>query len=415
MSRKLEAGSWKLGAGSWFCATALTLGLAVRVIALPLPGTTDLPIFELWADTASSEGVGRIYGTGGVFPERRLLERGGVRTKVNYPPLVLYEFIAAQTLHLPLKALTVIADLLIVLVLWLGVRARAPADHTAPGTALAYWLNPAAILTGSVLGYVEPLMAAPATAAVVAAGSSRAGLAGMLVAAAACTKPLALISMPATLLALIAAPGPLSRAVRVARLAGGASLVTLILIAPVLWNDGALNMAWSLAAPLRDPFLSGNAANLWWLVGLVFPQAPLDACRAFGALLTVSAGAWAITAARPRADLRLSAAAGAFSIHAYHVLAVSVHEAHLFPAVPLLALAAAGHPRLWSPFAIVSAIAVLNLDLFYGLGVGTTHLVPRSIAGVESATLLAVGNCLALVWHAMVFAGECRAQAAPSA
>jgi hypothetical protein len=108
---------------------------------------------------------------------------------------------------------------------------------------------------------------------------------------------------------------------------------------------------------------------------------------------TLAMIAWSVATAPRGADLWLSAAAGGFAIHAYDVLAVSVHEAHLFPAVPLLALAAAGRPRLLTPLLIVSGVAAVNVLRITGLPM----------------TLLAIGNCLALVWHARLYARECRA------
>ena len=359
------------------------LGLALRIAAVPLPGASDAPIFELWADTASVEGVGRLYGTGGVFPERRLLERDGVRTKVNYPPLLLYEFVAARAMHLPLKALGIVADALLGLLLWAGLRAR--------GAALAVWLNPAVILTGSVLGYVEPMMALPATAAVIAAASGHAALAGMLIAAAVLTKQLAVLIVPAV---LMACAGRRRHAVL------GAAAVSIAIGAQVAASGGALNMAWSLAAPLRDPFLSGDAANLWWLIGRVSAPVPLDVYRAVGAAATVAAVAWSIAALPRRAPAWAPAAAAAFAVHAYAVLAVSVHEPHLSVAVPLLAVAAAGRRAFWGPFLLVSAIVAIN--------------VPR-IAGPTAMSLLALGNCAGLAWHARVYARECRASRMPIA
>ena len=363
----------------------VALGIAARLVALPLPGSTDMPVFALWADTAAAEGVGRIYGTGGVFPERRLLERDGVRTKVNYPPLLLYEFAAARALRLPLKALSVCSDAVLALVLWLAVRSRSPGRSRAWASPFAYWLNPAAILTGSVLGYVEPLAALPATAAVIAAAAGQGAVAGALFAAAVLTKQIGVLVAPALCLAL-------GRR----RLAGavvGAVLTALVICAQVAWSGGALNMAWSLAAPLRDPFLSGDAANLWWLVGLTRVHVPLDLWRLIGGAAAVSAILWSIAAAPATVDVWLAAAAAGFAVHAYDVLAVSVHEPHLFPAVPLLALAAAGRPRFVVPFLAVSAIAALNVLRIGGL----------------TMTLLAMANCLALAWHARVYARECRA------
>jgi hypothetical protein len=371
----------------------LALGLAARVVALPLAGATDMPVFALWADTAAGEGVGGIYGTGGAFPERRLLERDGVLTKVNYPPLLLYEFAAARALRLPLKALSVVSDAALTLVLWLAVRARSPGWRAEWTASLGYWLNPAAILTGSALGYVEPLLALPATAAVIAAGSGWAMLSGALLTAAVLTKQLALLAAPASLLALAGSSSSASARERLVRFSTGVMLAAFVICAQVAWNGGALNMAWSLLAPLRDPFLSGDAANLWWLIDPVRVAVPLDVLRAIGAAATIAAIAWSIAVAPRRRELWIGAAAGAFAIHAYDVLAVSVHEPHLFPAVPLLALAAAGRRRFAVPFLMVSAIAALNVLRIAGL----------------TMVLLACANCLALAWHARVYAGECRA------
>src|SRR5262245_63868596 len=72
-------------------AAAAVAAAALRIAVLPLHGSTDLPYFRVWARYAASEGVARMYGTGGRFPERRLLEDRGVRTKVDYPPVALYE------------------------------------------------------------------------------------------------------------------------------------------------------------------------------------------------------------------------------------------------------------------------------------------------------------------------------------
>ena len=368
----------------------LALGVAARIVALPLPASTDMPVFALWADTAAGEGVGRMYGTGGVFPERRLLERNGVRTKVNYPPLVLYEFAAARTLHLPLKALSVVSDAALAFVLWLGVRPRSPRLGAEWTASLGYWLNPAAILTGSVLGYVEPLAALPATAAVVTAASGQAVLAGVLLASAVLTKQLAVLVAPAMWLAL-------GRRQRVGALAG-AALASVVICGQVAWSGGALNMAWSLAAPLRDPFLSGDASNLWWLIGQLPARVPLEVSRAAGAAMTIAVIAWSLAAVPRRAPRWAPAAAAALAVHAYGGLAGSVHEAHLFLAVPLLALAAADRRAFRGPFLLVSAIVTLT--------------VPR-IAGPMPMALLSVTNCAALVWHAHVYRRETNGLFAP--
>src|SRR5207245_7756752 len=126
-----------------FFAGAIAIGAALRIVALPLPGTTDVPIFKVWAFHAATEGVGRLYGTGGRFPERRLLRFQGIRTKIDYPPIALYELGAAgrvyrrvnggrfpDTPRLPaaIKTLDLIADAALIWILFLAVRRRLSAD-----------------------------------------------------------------------------------------------------------------------------------------------------------------------------------------------------------------------------------------------------------------------------------------------
>jgi len=94
------------------------------------------------------------------------------------------------------------------------------------------------------------------------------------------------------------------------------------------------------------------------------------------------------------------ASLAAFSIHAYAVLAVSVHENHLAGALPFLALAYAGHRRLLPVLAAVSVIAALNMNVLYGLGVGIGWAIPRTVAGLDIMVPLATANVLTLAWHA---------------
>src|SRR5262249_2615176 len=86
--------------------------------------------------------------------------------------------------------------------------------------------------------------------------------------------------------------------------------------------------------------------------------------------------------------------------------AVQVHENHLFAAVPLLVIAAAGRRRLVPVLAVVTAIVALNLNLFYGISEDVGYAVPRSVTIVDFTVVLAAINCAALVWHGMVFRRE---------
>jgi len=391
---------------------AVILGAAIRIAALPMAGTPDVRIFRVWALHAVDRGVGRLYGSGGDFPNRLVLIGDGVRTKVDYPPLALFELEAAaylarivapdlpeRSVTIAIKAVVVAASMslgLLIAVMLKGI------STTAVGlrAALRLWLDPASIAIGSVFGYLEPLYLLPVMSALMAASNGRAALAGALFAAAFLTKPLAVFFAPAIAAALWWTADGHAR-VRFLQAIGAFAAVTAIVIAPVVANGGTWNMVWGVGSLLRDPFLTGNAANAWWLLGAPF-DAPLDVLRVVGALATVGAIWWAFTRVPRGADLSLLAAAAAFSVHAYALLAVSVHENHLYSVIPPLALAAATRPRFRGVLAAASVVTVLNVALFYGPGIDFD-------AGLQSgiASLLASLNVIAFIGHAAVLNREC--------
>jgi hypothetical protein len=112
-------------------------------------------------------------------------------------------------------------------------------------------------------------------------------------------------------------------------------------------------------------------------------------------------------------DLWLLAALAAFTVHAYTTLSVQVHENHVFGAVPLLVLAAAGRRAFRPVLVVVSAIAALNLNVFYGFGDGIGYAIPRDVTIIDLSVVLAVANCAALAWHAWIFSRECSTAGAP--
>jgi hypothetical protein len=281
------------------------------------------------------------------------------------------------------------------LLLFAGL-SRAASDTAGTRAAIRLWLDPASMLIGAALGYLEPLYLLPAMAALFAASRGRGGLAGACLGAACLTKQLAVLFAPAVLAALWRAPDPRRQIARALAASAGAAVLAA---GQVILNGGLLNMSWSVAAPLRDPFLTGNATNLWWLLGQPF-GAPLDLLRVAGAVATLGAIGWAIARLPRSPDVALLAAAAGFSIHAYAVLAVSVHENHLYGAVPPLVAAAAVRPGFRGVLTAVSAVVFLNVGLFYGFELEPG---PALTAGV---TLLACGNCAALVWHARVLGRE---------
>ena len=206
-----------------FLAVVLT-GLLLRAIALPGPGTGDLTVFKVWTYNAARHGVADMYGTGGPADEWHPLDYAGVVGYVVYPPLVLYELGASGQLywlwshhHFPntvalnafVKLPAFFAEIGLALLLFLLTRERL-GTVVARLSASAYWLNPAALVNASVLGYLDAQFALPAVAAVAAGALGWPTMAGGLVAASILTKPQGLFVAPAVALALWTA-GPSNR------------------------------------------------------------------------------------------------------------------------------------------------------------------------------------------------------------
>jgi hypothetical protein len=85
---------------------------------------------------------------------------------------------------------------------------------------------------------------------------------------------------------------------------------------------------------------------------------------------------------------------------------MQVHENHLFGTVPLLTFAAAGRPRFLALAIATSAIYAGNMTVIYGFGDSPSFAL-RTLGGIDLTLVLAVANCAALCWHAVVFQSEC--------
>lgn len=423
----------------WF-VTALVAGTVVRLAALPLPGTHDIVAWKIWSYNAANEGVSRLYGVGGAPPEHRVIAYLNAETTVNYPPLALYElgwagrvyrwlnrggFPNTTALTVAIKAPAAVADAGFAVLLFSVIRRRL-GEGAARWATIAYWLNPGVVLDGVVLGYLDPQYALPAAGCLIAATEGWLATAGALGAAAVLTKPQAIVALPALVLLLPGASACL-------RVAVGALVTTGLLVAPVVAAGGGPNMMQALGRLASHDMLSGNACNLWWIVGYLvrvqytvsdyglwgaiarptkilqitrFIEIGYPNPRPIGAVLVVIAVIWALWTARRSKDLWMVAAVGAFTTHAYATLSAQVHENHLYAAPPLLALAAAGRPGFRPVFFAVTAIFTLNLNLFYGIGEDVGYALPRSLTIIDATVVLAIVNCIALVWHARVLRRE---------
>jgi hypothetical protein len=427
------------------------VGLLIRVAATPLDGTEDVMVWKTWGYGALHQGVTTLYGVGGNPPVRGLVHWGNRSTTVDYPPVALYELAASarvyagfspqfkntRWLNVAVKVPGLLAEVTLTWLLYALAR-RGYGLFASRWVAMAYWANPASVLNGAVLGYLDPLMALPAVASVAAVVAGAPVLAGALIALACFTKAQAIFLLPVVILAAWN-DSAVKPAWAVARTLAAAAIASVAILLPYLIVGAGANVLQGVSSLLRHDMLSAYAANLWWvvtyfmrasyavadmgtwaawtmpmrilgmstIVRLGYPD-PRPFATAAVALVTL----WGLWQARRARDLSLLCALGAFIIHAYFVLAVAVHENHLYLAVPLLALAAGARPQLRRIHIAVSAVIALNLFLFFGLGRGIP-LPPRTFTIIDATVLLAAANCVLFLWHARAFGSECKLPEAP--
>jgi hypothetical protein len=428
-----------------FLALVLASAL-VRLAALPLPGTEDVPAWKHWAYSGSKDILG-VYGIGGDPPVRGLMQWGELFTTTDYPPVAMYEmalvgvvyraiwpdFPDAWPLTVAVKLPGLCAGALLTLSLFVAVRRLTGRDDAARWAALAYWANPATIVNGEVLGYLDPLVMLPATGAFLLASGGHPALAGASLGLALLTKPQALLVGPAFVWLVWST----SRGRGLARAAAGGMAAIVAGVLPYALAGALPNMwlafgSWSA----RRDILSGYAANLWWIVTWLaraydsidaygFPGAFLRPVRRilaitnftalglphprpYGTAFVAIALGTSFWLARRTRDPGVLAGLAAFTVHTFFTLAVSVHEHHLMLAVPLLAIAGALRPAFRPVLVGASAVCALNMNLFYGISAGWGWAIPRDLTPIDASVLLAFANVGLYVWHGRALVAEAR-------
>ena len=424
----------------------LAAATMIRLVSLPLRGTEDVGTWKLWLIAASDDAT-RVYGVGGDPPVRGVIQWKHLSTTVDYPPLALYElgamglayrlidpaFANDRLLTAAVKIPGLFFGVALTVLLWWTARTVTGNPANARWVAVAYWANPAVILNGEVLGYLDPLMMLPAIAALGFVHFGVPAWAGASIAIAMLTKPQALLIAPVCALATWRLGG--IRALASAALGGALTAGVIVLPYALV---GALPNMWLAFGSFyaRRDILSGYAANVWWIANYVlrawyqiprlgvggallapvqrimaistFQEVGLPNPRPIGNALVLLTAGWGLWRLRMARDLAVHALGAAFVVHAFFVLSVGVHEHHMMLAVPLLALAAALRPTLRPLFWTISGIVALNMNLFYGIGYGLGWSFPRGVLLVDLTVWLSVANLIALGWHARILSRESR-------
>ena len=288
-------------------AVLIVVGVALRLFVARAQGfPTDVGTFMAWAERLAAVGPGRFYEPG-YFSD--------------YPPGFLYvlwllgAMFDGELLRLAVKAISIPADVGIVLLIVPLVRRQA--GNAAAVLAAGLWmLQPAPIFAGPYWGQVDAVGTVPLLAALLAAGTGRWGLAGLLAVLATMTKPqfglVVGVIIAAAAIELLRARDwrPIVRA-------AGASLATMLALAlPFGMSPGGF-VALVRNAFETYPYSSLYAFNVWavaldfwtddaaWVVpgaillsiGLLASVVPLWWRRDTAALLAV--GAAAVMSCRP--------------------------------------------------------------------------------------------------------------------
>lgn len=410
------------------------------MLALPLPGTTDVEVWKIWAYGASRAPVSQLYGTGrhnGVA-ERGVIEYGGASTTIDYPPLMLHVlgacgrvyartvspgFEPRPTLYAFVKAPALLAEILTVALLARALN-RQVASTDVRAAVLAYWLNPAILLT-SVLGYLDPVAFPPAFAALLLAVNGFPFVSGLLAAVSFSLKPQGLLVVPILLIIWVRRGSVLAGV----RGIGGAALVVAAVLAPFVAAGTTANLVGSLGSLGRHEMISGQACNIWWLIDYVlragvavregaslgqairvlvrilsvtrmlemgFPNP-----RYVGLVLLAAPAALACWTTWRRPHLEGAAAGAGLLACSYFVLSAQVHENHFWTVIPWLILAATLNPASRRLTVWLSLLFALNLAMFYGLGRTMPRLVPRRL-GIDVTVPLSVAIIVAWTWFVAI-------------
>jgi Gpi18-like mannosyltransferase len=288
-------------------------------------------------------------------------------------PALVRAWVPTGDLLYKLPAIT--ADTATVAVIYL-VGHRWGHPRTAYLASFSYAVNPGIIFDSSRRGQVESVPAFFLLAALVLLIESHPTLCGVTLALSIVCKPTALVLAPLFVVALIA-----RRRFRDVLYLGLAGIVTVSVVffpfIPPHTNPISFIQHCFMVTSSKYPYLSVNAFNLWMLVQggprLLFDGNLLAGINSnvvgwllLGGCTIPACIALAVSIHRPDPAARVILPAAAILLTAFFVVLTRMHERHLLPALPVLALTCVFWPRYWLPYCWLSGAYFLNLRyVFY--------------------------------------------------
>ncbi len=397
---------------------ALLAGLALRVAVAPAPGLpADLTSFREWGAYAADRPLASAYREGVIdypppYPALLGLMTRGYRALLDQEARAVPDWV--------LKIPGIAGDVLFAVALF-WIERRLASGTAAAVMASIHFLNPAVILDSAVWGQVDVIGSSLVTLAFALSvigrearpfGERSHHAAWVLLALATIFKAQSIVFAP--LLFLLSGIG--RRPLKIAASLAAAGAVVLASLAPILLageiEPFVRQVLYSI--PSRHALATFNAFNVWWFMPpeeRLTTQASSELVAGvsldmIGLALFLAAYAWGLgrlIREERRDDPSWVFLVGGFVAVAFFLLQTRMHERYLYPAIPLLAVAALFRgARAW--YALYSLTLALNLlfvlirhwfpaergSRLVASPSGLVHVVPLVIAAANTLGFVAL-------------------------
>lgn len=397
----------------WLVAGLLLTALAARLLVAG-GGTLlgDMQDWQHWSTVLTTHGFRQFYPRTGsdylpVYPYI-LWMLGELFGPVQHLATATLGWELSRTAVFKLPAIA--ADVATVWLLYLLIRSWGT-PLMAIIAATTYALNPAIIANSARWGQVDSIPALFMLASLALLIEQHYLFCGVALSLSVFTKPTALVLAPLILVILLRSRQPKG----LVRLSGAFLVTSLLLLWPFIPARDTLPLfvAQRFAATTGTwPYATMNAFNLWGLTqgntAMVPDARPwiVLSAHAWGWLLLAIlaafacalAGRWAPEEPEQRARVLLPACC--LLVFSFYMVLTRMHERHLLPTLPLLALTSALWPRFWPLYGWLSIAYLLNLHYFaHGL-----FDMPEPLLGSHEVVIMSLLNVCALIAMAVLTA-----------